>query len=68
MTARWVHRHKATGLYCVMRSFGLAYDGTLQEAKIYRTRNGGRWFSSRSASEKDAYEWVPVYLTLEKPE
>lgn len=62
---RWVHRQSSTGKYAVSSGRSIYYSGTLQEAKIYRTRNGGsHWNKSRNPGD---YEWVPVYLSLEEP-
>lgn len=60
---RFVHQYKPTGMYATMRSHGLAYDGTLQEAKVYRNKNGGHvYVNGRRPPEE--FEWVPVELTV----
>lgn len=60
---RWVHRHKPTGNFATMRFHGLAYDGTLQDAKVYRTRNGGsHYVNGRRPPEE--FEWVRVELAI----
>lgn len=49
-----------------MRSYGLAYDGTLQEAKVYRNRNGGSvYVNGRRPPEE--FEWLEVELTIKEP-
>lgn len=64
--ARLVHLHKPTGKYATMRSWGLAYDGTLQEAKVYRNKNGGSvYVNGRRPPEE--FEWIEVELTIKGP-
>lgn len=61
---RWVCRSKATNLYATSRSGryspNIKFDGELQDAKVYRTRNGAIPYSADPAD----YEWHRVNLTL----
>lgn len=58
---RYVHRKKATGKFAVSHGSWVSYTGSLEEAKIYRTRNGG---SKGYGETDDDYEWIEVDLAL----
>lgn len=63
--ARYVLRHKATGKFSVGHGSYASFSGdSLEQAKVYRTRNGGTTYADGKRLTADDVEWLPVELRI----